>query len=80
MANTKGEHETVSRVAAAATEIQHAATPVNVSTSKRTLLKAGWVTPVVLAVGLPQSSYAKNISGSRGSRASKKPPRPDRGP
>jgi len=36
--------------------------PTQVSPTKRTLLKAGWVTPVILAVGLPASSYAQNTS------------------
>ena len=33
------------------------------SVSKRALLKAAWVAPVVVAVTLPRSGYAANISG-----------------
>ena len=36
-----------------------------VSRSKRALLKAGWAVPVILAISLPQSSYAKNRSGGK---------------
>ena len=52
-------------ITAATTEVRPTATSGGVSKSKRTLLKAGWVAPVILAVSLPQSSYAKNISGSK---------------
>jgi hypothetical protein len=38
-----------------------------VSTTKRTLLKAGWVAPVIMCVSLPRSGFAKNISGSTAS-------------
>jgi len=31
--------------------------------AKRALLKAAWVAPVVVAVALPRSGYAANISG-----------------
>ncbi len=31
--------------------------------SKRALLKASWVAPVVVALSLPRSSFAANISG-----------------
>jgi hypothetical protein len=41
-----------------ATEDDNAA----VSNSKRSLLKAAWVPPVILAVSLPRSGYAKNMS------------------
>jgi len=36
----------------------------NVSTSKRSMLKAAWVAPVVVAISLPRSGYAANISGA----------------
>jgi hypothetical protein len=35
------------------------------SASKRVLLKSAWVAPVVIAVTLPRSGYAANISGTR---------------
>ena len=41
----------------------------NVSTSKRSMLKAAWVAPVVVAISLPRSGYAANISGSRQGKA-----------
>jgi hypothetical protein len=44
-----------------------------VSPSKRALLKAGWAVPVILAISLPQSSYASNVSGGKVCR-------PDKGP
>ena len=34
-----------------------------VSTKKRTLMKAGWIAPVIAAVSLPASSYVRNGSG-----------------
>ena len=34
-----------------------------VSRTKRALLKASWVPPVIVAVSLPRSGYAANISG-----------------
>jgi len=34
-----------------------------VSKTKRSLLKASWIPPVILAIGLPRSGYASNISG-----------------
>jgi hypothetical protein len=36
-----------------------------VSTSRRTVLKAGWIAPVVLALNLPNSSYAANNSDKK---------------
>jgi hypothetical protein len=37
-----------------------------VSSSKRALLKAGWIAPAVVALSLPMSSsYAANISGNK---------------
>ena len=36
----------------------------DVSASKRSVLKAAWVAPVVVAVSLPRSGYAANISGT----------------
>lgn len=39
-----------------------------VSDSRRVLLKAGWVSPVVIALSLPTSSYAQNSSGGGGGR------------
>jgi hypothetical protein len=32
--------------------------------SKRSSLKAAWVAPLIVAVSLPRSSYAANISGT----------------
>ena len=47
----------------------------SVSQSKRTLLKAGWVAPVVVVLNLPAVSFAANASG--GHRGPKeKPPKP----
>ena len=34
-----------------------------ISTSKRTLLKAGWVAPVIVVLNLPRNSFATNSSG-----------------
>lgn len=34
----------------------------SVSKSRRTMLKASWVPPVILAVSLPRSGYAQNVS------------------
>jgi hypothetical protein len=34
------------------------------SLSKRSLLKAAWVPPVIFAISLPHASYAANISGT----------------
>ena len=33
------------------------------SASKRALLKSAWVAPVIVAVTLPRSGYAANVSG-----------------
>ena len=35
----------------------------NISAGKRALLKAAWVVPVVVAINLPKSSFAANVSG-----------------
>ena len=32
--------------------------------SKRALLKASWMVPVITTISLPRSSYAANLSGS----------------
>src|SRR5262249_17812578 len=37
-----------------------------VSPTKRRLLKAGWVAPVVGMASLPHSGFAKHLSGSKG--------------
>ena len=34
-----------------------------VSVTKRALLKASWIPPVIVALSLPRSGYAANISG-----------------
>ena len=34
------------------------------SLSKRSLLKAAWVPPVIVALSLPRSGYAANMSGT----------------
>jgi hypothetical protein len=36
-----------------------------ISVDKRRLLKAAWLPPAVLAIGLPRSGFAANISSSR---------------
>jgi hypothetical protein len=38
------------------------------SPSKRNLLKVAWVAPAVLAVTLPRSGYAANVSGTHSER------------
>lgn len=38
-------------------------TSERISTSKRTLLKAGWVAPVIVVLNLPKNSFATNSSG-----------------
>jgi hypothetical protein len=54
--------------------LEHAADPAavgdtaksrveQISTTKRTLIKAGWIAPVVAAISLPASSYVRNGSG-----------------
>jgi hypothetical protein len=35
-----------------------------ISSSKRTLLKAGWVAPVIVVLNLPGNSFAQNSSGA----------------
>jgi hypothetical protein len=40
----------------------------SVSLSKRALLKAGWMAPVIVAVSLPASGYAQNTSRRPGTR------------
>jgi hypothetical protein len=52
--------------------------PAQVSLTKRTLLKAGWVTPVILAVGLPASSYAQNVSRREARQAEREERREER--
>jgi len=37
--------------------------PKRVSTTRRTVLKAGWIAPVIAMVSLPASSYVANGSG-----------------
>ena len=39
----------------------------NVSAGKRSLLKLAWTVPLIIAVSLPKSGFASNISGSNGS-------------
>lgn len=36
-----------------------------ISPSRRALLKASWVVPVVVAINLPTSSFAQNVSGGQ---------------
>ena len=36
----------------------------DVCATKRTLLKAGWVAPLIIALELPTSSFAQNVSGA----------------
>lgn len=38
--------------------------PERISASKRTLLKAGWVAPVIVVLNLPSNSFATNSSGA----------------
>lgn len=40
--------------------------PKEVSNTKRTLLKAGWVAPLIVAFNLPASSFAANSSNQNG--------------
>lgn len=68
MTEGKAKSKSASGTPPAATESKPRAAPRDPSTSKRTLLKAGWVAPVILAIGLPESSYADNMSGSKSSR------------
>lgn len=39
-------------------------TAERISSSKRTLLKAGWVAPVIAAISLPASGFVANSSGT----------------
>ena len=39
----------------------------SISTGKRSLLKYGWTAPLIVAVSLPKSGFAANISGKHGS-------------
>lgn len=45
----------------------------NISTGKRSLLKYGWTAPLIVAVSLPKSGFAANISGKKGSQGKPKP-------
>ena len=38
--------------------------PERISTSRRTLLKAGWVAPAIVVLNLPKNSFAQNSSGA----------------
>jgi hypothetical protein len=38
----------------------------SISTGKRSLLKYGWTAPLIVAVSLPKSGFAANISGKHG--------------
>jgi hypothetical protein len=42
-----------------------------VSTGKRSLLKYGWSAPLIVAVTLPKSGFAANISGHSGDSGGK---------
>lgn len=46
-------------------EASVAANTQTISASRRALLKAGWVIPVVTAINLPVSSFAANVSGGQ---------------
>lgn len=46
-------------------EVSHSENTV--SQSKRALMKAAWIPPVVMAVSLPRSGYAANMSGAKAS-------------
>jgi hypothetical protein len=51
-----------------------------ISESKRALLRSAWVAPVVIAVTLPKSGYAANISSSgRPSEGGDSKPKSDNG-
>lgn len=43
---------------------------LQVSVSRRALVKAGWVVPVVLAVGIPRDAFAQNGSDAGSSAGS----------
>ena len=62
MANSTPENPNASSVEATDVSAQ-----APISTTKRTLLKAGWVVPAIMVVSLPRSGFAANISGSTGS-------------
>lgn len=55
-------HEKERSLAADAAIGDGAARVETVSQSRRTLLKAGWVAPVIAVVSLPASGYAVNSS------------------
>lgn len=52
------------------------ATAERISAARRTLLKAGWVAPVIVALNLPKNSYAVNISGATTLPPTTEPPLP----
>ena len=57
-------HEQDRSVAADAAVSEQAVRVETISKARRTLLKAGWVAPVVAVVSLPASGYAVNSSSS----------------
>jgi hypothetical protein len=57
-------HEQDGSVAADAAVSEQAARVETISKARRTLLKAGWVAPVVAVVSLPASGYAVNSSSA----------------
>jgi hypothetical protein len=50
----------------AATPTSEQSQKETVSTGKRLLLKYGWSSPLIVAVSLPKSGFAANISGHSG--------------
>ena len=42
-----------------------------VSSSKRTVLKAAWVPPVITVLSLPPSGFAANVSNNQGNNNNK---------
>jgi hypothetical protein len=48
----------------------------NVSASKRSVLKAAWIAPLVVVVTLPRSGYAANVSSAHSS-SNRKPDKED---
>ena len=58
-------HEQDRSVAADAAVSEQAVRVETISKARRTLLKAGWVAPVVAVVSLPASGYAVNSSSIR---------------
>jgi len=49
----------------------------SISTGKRSLLKYGWTAPLIVAVSLPKSGFAANISGKHDDPGRGKPkPKP----